>query len=283
MFTFFTAPKKFTDDFYLIQKNAILSWRQFPDAQVILFGDEVGISEFASSNNVEHVCNLKTNEYGTPVLSSIFESAIVMAKYDVLIYSNSDIIFMPDLIQIIEFIKSSFTDFLIVGRRLDIDVKYEINYNEDWISSLMDDINSNAVLHSKSGIDYFIFRKSTKLTMPPLVVGRPSWDNWMIYYFLKMKYSVIDSTLVNKVIHQNHKRGYLIYGKEANTNMLLAGGKMNLCDISHSNYSLNKLNENLILKKNFFSFVKFSVLYRRIRSIRFMLIDFYLINFKNIK
>ena len=283
MYTFFTIPKKFKDNFSLIQKNAILSWKQIPDSQIILFGNEEGTKDFAYSNNIEHVSDVLINDFGTPILSNIFSNAISLARYEILIYSNSDIIFLPDVNEIIEFINKKYNDFLIVGRRLDIDINYEINFNDNWQSNLIEQVNTKSILHSKSGIDYFIFRKSSKLSMPPFAVGRPSWDNWMIYYFLKMKYPVIDSTLVNKVIHQNHERGYLIYGKEAKTNMYLAGGKTNLCDISNSNYSLHKLNGNLVLKKSFISFIKFNIIYRKIKNIRFALIDFYLINFKKIK
>ena len=84
MITFFTAPKPFQGHIDIIQRNAIESWlRLRPQCEVILFGDEEGIAEVARELKVRHIPEVARNEYGTPLISSLFEKAQEIARYDV--------------------------------------------------------------------------------------------------------------------------------------------------------------------------------------------------------
>lgn len=284
MITFFSIPKKFTGEFALIQENAILSWLAFENSQVFLLGDEVGVEEFASLNGIEHIKNIPTNSCDTPLLSEAFRIVKSRSLNNIIVYVNCDIIFTSSLLSTINVVNSRFQNFVIVGRRSDISVSKKIDFsNNNWEENLKDEYSNSIELHSKSGIDYFIFPKNIEINMPQFAVGRPSWDNWMIYYFLKMNYSVIDSTKNNLVLHQNHERGYAIYGQESKSNFFLAGGTINLCDISHSNFKLTSSHNRLEIKMNYLGVVKYFLPVRFLFSLRLDLINFYLEKIRKVK
>ncbi len=61
--TIFTAPKPFTNPHInLIQRNAIQSWMQLEDVEVILIGDEPGIPEAAREFGVRNVPDVARDE-----------------------------------------------------------------------------------------------------------------------------------------------------------------------------------------------------------------------------
>lgn len=283
MFTFFSIPKKFTGEFSLIQENAVLSWKSIQGAQVILLGDELGVSQFAIRHEIEHIRNISTNTHRTPLLSDAFQLVRNIAVNDILVYVNCDIIFTSSLFRTIELAKKYFDKYAIVGKRTDAFINEKIIYQNNWERYLLKLITNNSELHSKSGIDYFIFPKSVEITLPDFAVGRPSWDNWMIYNFLREQIPVIDSTELNLVVHQNHERGYAIYGTESKNNLYLAGGTINLCDISHSNYHIVKGNTNFIIRKNYLGILKYFYPVRFLFSLRLNLINIYLERIRRVK
>src|SRR6266478_7411323 len=105
MITFFTTAKPFTGHNGVIQRNALKSWTLVaPGAEVILFGDEEGAAETASTLEIIHVAEVErvvlkaglagTNpvtRQGPKVLRSFFDAAQRLAQHDVLCYVNCDI------------------------------------------------------------------------------------------------------------------------------------------------------------------------------------------------
>ena len=242
MITFFTLPKPFTGEAKIHQHNAIKSWTLLnPKPEIILFGVEEGIADCAAELGVQHVPDLNYNKYGTPLLNSAFDYVEQSARNSVLCYINADIIVLPDFLSHIQKIK--FNKYLIVGQRLNIDLEDYIDFsNEDWHKSLAEnaqELNN----HSGAGSDYFVFQKGSIKKFPPFAVGRPVWDNWMIYYFRKRGFPVINASKDIAVIHQNHDythvksgNGNMYWGAEAEENIKLYGHRDNwfgLWDSSH--------------------------------------------------
>ena len=137
MFTLFTIPKAFKGHIGAIQRNAVRSWQRLqPKCEILLFGDESGIAETADELGVIHVPTIEKNEYGTPLLSSAFDQAQRISSYDMLIYCNADIIFMQDLVVAKSLF--SFERFLVCGRRRDLDVHDEIDFESDaWAEEML--------------------------------------------------------------------------------------------------------------------------------------------------
>ena len=76
--TIFTAPKAFSDPHInTIQRNAIQSWQHLGDeVDVLLVGDEDGMADIADEYNLLHLPDVSRNDWGTPLVNSIFELAI---------------------------------------------------------------------------------------------------------------------------------------------------------------------------------------------------------------
>ena len=70
----------------LIQRNAITSWKRLrPACQVIMCGDEAGCERIAAELGRDRIPAVDCNEFGTPLLSSVFALAEAMAESDLLL------------------------------------------------------------------------------------------------------------------------------------------------------------------------------------------------------
>lgn len=245
MITIFAVPRAFEEQIAIIQRNAILSWiKTLLEAEIILFGDDRGVAEIAKELNIRHWPDIKKNEFGTPLVSDIFEKAQNMAKFDTLCYINGDIILLPGFIEAVNVI--NLPQFLIVGKRWDLKQKEVIDFSKDvWEEKLKEKIKKEGKLHGPTGIDYFVFRRGAFREIPPFALGRTCWDNWFLYSAWQKNIPIIDATKVAMVIHQNHdyshhqdgKRG-IFRGEEAKKNLKLAGGGSKLFTIRDADFVL---------------------------------------------
>ena len=247
MITIFAVPKKFEGHISIIQRNAILSWMNLePRPEIILLGQDEGVSSFASEHGLEHIKGVATNSHGTPLISDIFEKAQRVAKHDILAYVNADIILMRGFLEAIAAIKVS--PFLMVGRRRDLDLKEPITFERtDWEDNLKKRVAQEGKLHGFSGIDYFVFTKGCFGEIPPFAIGRTSWDNWLLHRAWSRGASLIDATKVVTIVHQNHTYFHHPQGKvgvwkgeEAKINLKLAGGLANLFSIRDADFTLTE-------------------------------------------
>lgn len=248
MLTIFTIPKQFTDTHInIIQRNAIKSWTLLrPACEIILIGNDEGVAEVAKEFNVKHIPGVKINEFNTPLLNSAFKLAGEKSANEILMYLNADIILTGDLQNIIN--KLPKEKFLAVGKRWDINIDKEINFDKN--KNLYDDEK----IHSPSGMDYFIFKKGSFKNMPDLAVGRVGWDNWMIFNARKNNIKTIDLSDVLKVYHQNH--GYSGTNNaerktnpEAQKNISYLKYPLQVYNIEDTKYKLTK---NGVKKKYFY-------------------------------
>jgi hypothetical protein len=203
--TIFSIPKPFQGHTGVIQRNAIQSWTRLePRCEIILCGDEPGAADIAAELNLKHIRDLARNEFGTPFLHTTFEQVRQIAAGELLCYMNCDLIFLEDFTRAIERLDDQ--PFLMVGQRWDFDQTELLDFDEpDWREKLRERVETSATPHSLWGLDYFVFPRQGVLDrMPPFVVGRPGWDNWMIYNARQRGIAVIDASAAVKVIHQNH-------------------------------------------------------------------------------
>lgn len=204
MLTIFAIPKPFRGHNNVIQVNAIRSWLCLrPQCEIILFGKDEGTAEVASQNGLRHVPDVECNEYGTPLVSSLFGAAQRLASYNTLCYVNADIILTGDFLPAIS--QVSKPSFLLVGRRWDIELKEPLDFeNPDWERQVRALVAEKGKSHPVTGIDYFVFSRGLYSDIPPLAIGRGGWDNWLIYRARASKAPVIDATAVIMAIHQDH-------------------------------------------------------------------------------
>ena len=244
--TVFSAPKPFTDPHInIIQRNAIQSWTHIgSDVEVILVGDEPGLSETAAEFPVKHLPDVIRNEKGTPLVSSIFNLVQEASTSPVLVYVNADIILLPDILDAAVRVAELENEFLVVGQRWDLDLKVEFDYSQEWEERLRGEVLERGSLHLPAGSDYFIFPRDQFTNMPNFAIGRAGWDNWMIYHARKNNWKVVDGTPSIFVIHQDHDYAHLPGGAthygldESKNNEDMAGGSANLYMVLDSHVQL---------------------------------------------
>lgn len=206
MLTFFTTTKAFTGQFDTIQRNAIESWlHSCPTCEIILVGDEEGSRQVADEYGLRLIPRVDCNKYGRPLLNSIFQKVEKISSNSILCYINADIILLHDFLPAVNLIQKWKPNFLIVGQRWKLDLHEPWDFSAaDWAERLKARLEKYGSLSSPKGIDYFVFPRGLLRQMPPFAVGRPAWDNWMIYRAHSKRVPVVDATNIITAIHQNH-------------------------------------------------------------------------------
>lgn len=209
--TVFTIPKAFRDHAGIIQRNAIKSWTLLsPRPEIILFGNDEGTADIAHEFGLRHIPDIQKNEYGTPLLNTVFARAQVTASNNVLVYVNADIILMSDFIAAVHEATKKFESFLMVGQRWNLNVSSPINFEtSSWEDNLWELVSRTGTLQNITAADYFAFTRYLVPEMPPFGVGRPGWDNWLIYKILSLSHPVIDATQSVMAVHQNHDYSHI--------------------------------------------------------------------------
>ena len=235
LITLFSAPKPFTDPHIaLIQRNALHSWTLLPEAEIILLGDEEGLPQAAKEFNVQYIPNVKCNENGTPLISSMFELARQHSHTELLCIVNADMILMPDLVEAAQQVLKLKDKFVMLSRRWDYDITQPIEFTSGWEDRLRSVVKGQGTIHRPAGSDYFLFPKACYQGIPDFTIGRAGWDNWMIYKARMEKWPVIDCTLSVTIVHQNHDYAHLPDAKphyehpDTDENIRLAGGQANI-------------------------------------------------------
>jgi hypothetical protein len=235
LITFFSAPKPFTDSHIaMIQSNAIKSWSLLPDIEVILLGDEPGLSAAARELGAKHLPEVKCNSNGTPLISSMFQLARENSQGEFLCIVNADMILMHDFVQAAKQTAKRKEKFVLLSQRWDMEIAQPIEFTEGWQDRLRSIVHSQGFLHRPAGSDFFLFPRSTYRDIPDFTIGRAGWDNWMIYKARKEKWPVVDCTPSVMIVHQNHDYSHLPGGKphyehpDTNENIRLAGGQANI-------------------------------------------------------
>jgi hypothetical protein len=204
MLTIFTIPKPFSGHVGLIQRNAIRSWLALdPPCEIILLGDEEGTARAASEFRVRHIPDIACTELGTPLLSDAFRQAEDAAEFSRLCYVNADVMLPAAFTETVNQIP--FPAFLVVGQRLNIGADVELDLRDRERAPLLEaDIRERADSLSIWGSDYFVFTRGALGHLLPFAVGRPGWDNWVIFRARQLGLPVVDASPRVLVFHQNH-------------------------------------------------------------------------------
>ena len=207
------------------------AWTRLQDVEVILIGDEPGIPEAAREFGVRNVPEVKRDEKGIPLVSSVMEIGHAHSDSPMLCYANADMILMSDLVAGRPAGLRQAKDFLLVGQRWNLDLTEPFDFSGDWESRLRADVAQHGKFYSPWGIDYFVFPRHLYTEVPDFTIGRPAWDNWMVYHARTTFGMAIDASRDVLVVHQNHDYSHLPgnkppYGSEvAKSNLAKAGGR----------------------------------------------------------
>jgi hypothetical protein len=247
MLTLFTVAKPFRGEFAVIQRNAIRSWARLrPACEILLIGNEEGLQDIAKETGAVHLSEVARNEFGTPLVSSVFSEAEKHAHYSHLCYLNADIILLSDFLPAVRRVLDWDPCSLIVGRRWDLDLGAPIDWMAgDGEQSVRAQLRVRATLHSHMGIDYFVFQSGLWDFIPPLAIGRGLWDGWLISRARALAKSVVDATACLTAVHQNHSYSHhpkgeagVWYGAEMKRNLSLGGGLRSACTVRDATHTL---------------------------------------------
>lgn len=247
MLTLFTIPKPFQGHVGDIQRNAIESWRALrPLVQIVLLGDDDGVAEAARNAGIDHLGNLAHNDRGTPRLDSAFARVETVARHPLWCLVNGDIILLDDFLPAVERVASAFKRFLLVGESRDLAVAADARLNEPAVrGQLRQRALTSGRLRGYAALDYFVFPKNEFGTMPPFLIGRACFDNWLVWRVRELGDAVVDTTPTVVAIHQSHDYGHVVggfeeayYGEEARQNERLAGGRAHIYTLHDATYRL---------------------------------------------
>jgi hypothetical protein len=235
MITLFSTPKAFIGHIDVIQRNAIKSWQRLhPDIEIILVGDDAGAAEVCEEFGIRHIPHVAKNRYGTKFLASIYDQVREAAHHSTLCHVNCDILLKSDFAKAAQAVMNTRTKFLMAGRRWDVDIREPLSFHQpNWELELDKLARRTDRLRPSQWIDYFLFSRDLYYKqIPEFVIGRPGWDNWLLWYPLSQQIPVIDASHDVLAIHQNHDYGYhpdgekgVWQGEEAQENYRLHQGK----------------------------------------------------------
>jgi hypothetical protein len=199
MLTIFSTPKPFEGLADVHQRNAVGSWTRLGAEVLLLHADRDAARELGA-RCVPEVEGLD----GLPYVRELFGLAESLALHDLLVYANADVILLPGLLSAVERAAECFERFLMVGRRWDIELTERLEFGPGWEAELRERVQKCGRLHSESGKDWFAFRHPLGLEFPLFVVGRVTWDNWLLDAALGDGVPVVDATTCVTAVHQEH-------------------------------------------------------------------------------
>jgi hypothetical protein len=244
--TLFTVPKPFRGRVGDIQRNAIESWLALRHVQVVLVGDEEGVEQIARAAGAEHVGGLARNDRGTPRLDSAFERAATVAKWPVWCLVNTDVLLLDDFLPAIERAESAFSEFLLIGECRDLNVAAETRLKDPAVRAQLYELAlDRGRLRGYAALDYFVFRRGLFDPVPPFLIGRAYFDNWLVWRARELNRPVIDVTQSVVAVHQSHDYSHVpgglneaYWGPEARYNKQLAGGKEHIYSLHDATHRL---------------------------------------------
>lgn len=216
---FFCCPKPWTAEFKDIQTLAISSWREF--GPVYILGDESGNSEAAKSLDCIHIPDIQKNEWGTPILTSIFDKISEVAGQLPPLsacYINADIVldksFQNTINAVLDFTKrGKLSEWLVVGKRLDVSMTHT-QLTTLTISEVQTYARKYGKMHAADGIDYFVFTPKTFSFVYPFAIGKFVWDQWLVGNAYRRGVCCIDASATIQATHLN--ADWFFQGKPTN-------------------------------------------------------------------
>jgi hypothetical protein len=176
-------------------------------------------------------------------LDYMFRKAQELARFDLCCYVNCDIILLEDFLAALRQTVTAYPQFLMVGRRWDIDITAPLPFaSSNWQSELLENVWQHAKQRTPDWIDYFAFSRGVYgLDLPPLAIGRLFWDNWLVWKVINAKIPVVDASQMVRAIHQNHDYAHhpqaakgIWFGEEQRQNFVLIGGQSHLRTIANA-------------------------------------------------
>ena len=247
MLTIFTTPKPFRGHEDVIQQNAWRSWSLLePKPEVLVLDAAEGAARVAGELGFRYLPDVARNEFGTPLIRSLFQQGQDNARFPVVCYVNSDVILLNDFMATVAEVAGSQREgeYLLVGRRWNVAIASPVCFDApDWQSRLLRRLGEEGWRESPAAIEFFAFSRGRRWEFPDFAVGRGAWDGWLLHQARSKGLRVIDASMRITLIHQQHdyshwREGdrYYVRSQEYRTNQRLRGSfrrQYTILDASH--------------------------------------------------
>jgi hypothetical protein len=203
MIYIFCHPKPWIDVFLGIQHTCIKSWKQLePTPRIILLGNDEGTEENAKNLNVDHIPDITCNEWGTPLISSIFATIRKHTRpEDIVCYINADIVLTNDFTKTIAVVTNTRkSEWLMVGKRRDLDLP---DPNKMTVKQIREECERRGKDHGWAGIDYFVFPQHVFPFVYPFALGKFVWDQWLLGNAFRRGVFTVDASKTVLAVHLN--------------------------------------------------------------------------------
>jgi hypothetical protein len=148
------------------------------------------------------------------LLDDLFRKAEQYANTALLGYVNGDIILTNDFCAALERVRSSDQQFMMVGRRWDLDWDRPIDVSrEGWAEAIRAQALKANIQRPGNYIDYFVYSRALCEGLLPLAIGRFSWDNYLLWCARSRGAELVDVSPAVVAIHQNHDYSHHPKGK----------------------------------------------------------------------
>ena len=178
-------------------------------------------------------------------LHEMFGKARQLARHRLLCYIDSRMLLLPDFSEAFNRVEALYPEFLMVGRRWDVDISQPVGFAEqDWQDEVRHQALATGKCHAARQIDYLMFSHGLfPRDLPPLPLGSGLWNHWLIWRAVADGSMVVDVSDVVLAIHQNHEADAReispkMQGKELGDHVALCGGSGHLCGIDRAPYRL---------------------------------------------
>ena len=243
--TLFSIPKAFGGHLGTVQRNAVRSWTSLGHGvQVLLVGDEAGVAASARELGVGHVPGVALSEQGTPRIDDAFARVETLAEHPLRCFVNADVVLLDDFLPAVTTVETRFDRFLIVGETRDLDVQDDLVLDGASRAELRRRALEQGRSRGPTAIDYFVFTAGLFDPLPPFVVGRARFDNWLVWQ-ARERGPVVDATRAVVAVHQRHDYAHVTggfeeahFGGEARRNEDLAGGSSRIYTIFDASHRL---------------------------------------------
>lgn len=202
------------------------------------------------------IANAKTNEHGVPILGDMYTKMFhTCPDAQTYTYVNGDIMGTSDFVETLEAVQP-IGDFLMVGKRTN--VPWSENHDAKHTNFNFDSHFRRGALFRSDAQDYFTVTKNAIdwKTIPPFVVGRPGYDNWLVdHIYHNSKVALIDATKTISVIHQTDAEGNVAQGgkmvkssSDREYNRLIGKGQWDHGRTTHAEWETERVSGTIILK-----------------------------------
>jgi hypothetical protein len=205
------------------------------------------VAESARAAGVDHLPNVAVGERGTPRIDDAFRRVEEAATGELRCYVNADIVLLSDFVSAVEAVRRVTERFLIIGETTDLDVPGDLELDRAEVrDALARRARAEGRSRGPTAIDYFVYTPGLFDPVPPFVVGRARFDNWLVWR-ARGRGPVVDASRAVLAIHQRHDYSHIAggqqeahFGAEAAHNLELAGGAGRLFTIFDATHRLDR-------------------------------------------